>query len=351
MLTKVLQPTLTGWGTGWIGWVFSVTALTAADHPLAAPRVTSLTNPAVRYLPADRHYAVLSRGEVTAVIVDNQSVDNDTLPGHRAGYSGVAALRHRQRPDNLFVPAYAGLNFEHIHDGTLTVKTELFEPRRAAMELRIIDPFTVELYQAATPNWQLESCARYQLLEDGTIEYSFECIPRADVFRNRFIGLFWASYIDRPQDRAIFFEGRPTADPSANPQRLRTLSPRHGVDSTHPPAGPLVDLKIAADFPLTLVNHRSRYVYSQPWYYGISHQLAFVLMFRERDRVWFAQSPTGGGATNPAWDFQWFIPDYRVGQAYGLVMRAGYLPFINHAQVKTFAASHLAALNRQQNAP
>jgi len=332
----------------WIGCALGVTALAAEEHPLAAPGVTSLTNAAVRYRAADRHYAVLARGDVTAVIVDNRAVDDATLPGHRAGYSGVAALRHRRRPDNLFVPSYAGLNFEHIHDGTLAVEKERFEPRRAAMELRIIDRFTVELYQAPTANWQLESCGRYQLLKDGTIEYTFECIPRADVFSGGFIGLFWASYIDRPQDRAIVFEGRPTSDPTAAPRRLRTLSPRHGVDSTHPPAGPLAELKIAADFPLTLVNHRSRYVYAQPWYYGIRHKLALVLMFRKRDRVWFAQSPTGGGSTNPAWDFQWFVPDYRVGQAYGLVMRAGYLPFESHAQVKAFTAPHLAALEARE---
>ena len=330
-----------------LGWIVCLLGRLAgaAEHPLAAPGITSLTNPAVHYRMAPRHYAVLARADVTAVIVNNGAVDDATLPGHRAGYSGVAALRHRRQAENLFVPSYAGLNFEHIHDGTLAVKKELFEPRRAAMELRLIDPFTVELYQPPTPNWQLESCGRYHLLADGTIEYTFECIPRANVFQRNFIGLFWASYIHRPEDRAIIFEGKRAGQQSASPRTLRTLSPRHGVESTHPPSGPLADLNIDADFPLTLVNHRSRYVYSQPWYYGVRKRLALVLMFRTRDRVWFAQSPTGGGAANPAWDFQWFIPEYRVGQAYGLVMRAGYLPFTDHAQIKSFVTPHLAALN------
>jgi hypothetical protein len=73
--------------------------------------------------------------------------------------------------------------------------------------------------------------------------------------------------------------------------------------------------------------------------------MAYVLMFRQRDRIWLAQSPSGGGSGNPAWDFQWFIPDYRVGQAYGFVMRASYLPFESRQQIQQQTRSHRQALN------
>src|SRR5262245_50438736 len=130
------------------------------------PGRTTLSVPSIRYTVPERPYVVLSRGDVEAVVVDHRAVDDAVLPGHRAGYAGVAVLRHARRRENLFVPAYAGLNFEHIHDGTTRPREILFEPRNAPMELRRVDEHTVELYQGPTSTWGLESCTRYQLLPD-----------------------------------------------------------------------------------------------------------------------------------------------------------------------------------------
>ncbi len=315
-----------------------------AAHPHAADNVTSLTNKDVKYTTPAEHHAVLRRGPVTAVIVDNHAIDTKLAPGHRAGYNGVASLTHKKQPQNLFVPPYAGLNYEHIHDGTLRVNQEKFEPRKAPMQLRVIDEHTVELYQPPTHVNKLESCGRYHILPDGTIEYTFECIPRADSFTGGYIGLFWASYIHQPAGTEIYFKGR-KANETGQGAWIKAVTPSHGVNSTHPPVGKLPQLKHAPDFPLTLVFNRSDYVYTQPWYYGVSHGMAYVLMFRARDRIWLAQSPTGGGQTNPAWDFQWFIPNYKVGEAYGFVMRAAYLPFENREQIETATRAHRHKLN------
>jgi len=323
--------------------------ISAAPHPYSAPGVTTLTNDTVAYTRSRTGHAILRRGEVTAIIVDNQAHDlpGKNLPGHRAGYNGVAFLSHGKRTDNLFVPFFSGLNFEHIHDGTTANLKNKFEPRIFPMELRLINEHTVELYQAPTGHWKLESCGRYHLLPDGTIEYTFECIPRETNYARRFIGLFWASYIQKPGNGSIHFRGQHLQrKPPHFPAWIEATSPAHGTASTHPPETDRSALpSIDRNFPLSLVNHPSNYFYSQPFYLGVSRGMAFAQIFRSRDHIWFAQSPSGGGNGNPAWDFQWFIRNPRVNSAYGFVMRSAYLPFASREQVAKAITPHLRALN------
>ena len=98
------------------------------------------------------------------------------------------------------------------------------------------------------------------------------------------------------------------------------------------------------DFPLTLVFNRSDYVYDEPWYYAFTHGMAFVQIFRPQDHVRLAQSPSGGGQGNPAWDFQYFIPEYQLNQRYQMVMRAMYLPMESPQQILEDSLKHRRAL-------
>ncbi len=295
---------------------------------------------------ADRPYVVLERAGVRAVIVNNEAVDDKILPGHRAGYSGVASLTHRQQSRTLFVPAYAGLNYEHIHDGTVQPREILFEPRQAPMEIRRADEYTAELHQAPTPHWQLESWLRYTLLEDGTIEMTLECVPRAKTFKNGYIGLFFASYIHQPESLDIHFLGHPAKNIGSEAKWIRGVTPEHGVRPTHLAFNDRRAFPHDAEFPMTLVFNLSDYRYREPWYYGVSHGMAFVQIFRPQDQVRLSQSPSGGGDGNPAWDFQWFIPQYEVGKRYRFAMRAIYLPFESAEQVTKVTAAHRAILQK-----
>jgi hypothetical protein len=334
-----------------LGFGANVMAQPASDTPSGG--VTSLTNKRVTYEVSSTHYHKMQRNGVVAIVVDNaanaivtSSVAADELKTHRAGYSGLGYLGRVDEGRNLFVPTYAGLNYEHIHDGDTRNLIEKFEPRRFPLELRVVDQYTVELYQAPTGNFHLESCGRYAMLADGTIEYTFECIPRKKTFTRDFIGLFWASYIHQPGDKAIHIRGR-NADDSDGPTRwIKAITPKHGELAGHAPAGRPELPEIDAEFPLTLVNHPSRYVATEPWYFGVSGDHAYVQMFRERDNIWIVQSPSGGGDGNPAWDFQWFSSQARVDHVYGFKMRAAYLPYIDKLRLAEFAKAQLAALNQ-----
>jgi len=326
--------------------LISVAGSACGTHDLYADGITSLTNNTVRYQLIDENYIQLTRGDISVIVVDNRAVDIPELPNHRAGYNGIASLKHTQQRKNVFVPTISGLNFEHIHDGTRGGLTEKFEARNFPMQLRKINEFTVELYQAPTGNWKLESCGRYSLLSDGTIEYTFECIPRANAYSKGYIGLFWASYIDKPNDKAIHFKGH-RKDTDKSSRWIKATTPSHGVESTHQPSNTQNPIEVELDFPLTLVGNLSNYEYLESWYYGVSDQMALAFMFRQKDNIWFTQSPSGGGKGNPAWDFQWFIRDVTIGKTYGFTMRAGYLPFIGRKSLEKKTQHNRTALQNQ----
>ena len=180
-----------------------------AQNPVAKPEAprTTLSDQHTRFTVPSEPYTTLRCGAVSAVVVDNRAVNDSVLPGHRAGYSGLGVLRHAVQARNVFVPSYSGLNLEHILDGTTQERKVLFEPRNWPMELRLIDGRTAELYQAPTPHFGVESCQRFELLENGVVELTFECIPRRETWRHGYLLFFWASYIDRPESLDVHFLG------------------------------------------------------------------------------------------------------------------------------------------------
>lgn len=297
----------------------------SGTSPAVSTPVTSIENPNVSYTVPEKPYVVLKHGDLELVVVDNRAVDDDVLRGHRAGYHGIGVMRHTRQPRSLFVPAYAGLNFEHIHDGTVKPREVLFEPRHAPMELRVINNRIAELYQAPTPYWGLESCMRYELLDDCIIELTFECVPRRNTFTNGYIGLFWASYIDHPESLDIHFRGF-SETTRTEVGWVRGMTPKHGVSATHRALDDHRDFPHDPSFPLELPFGFSSLRYTEPFYFGVCRGMAFVQMFRPCDNVRFTQSPSGGGNGCPAWDFQWFIENPRIGQPYQMIMRIAYVP-------------------------
>ena len=271
----------------------------------------------------------ISRGNIEAVFIDNQAYGEF----HRAGYNGIAELRHTSQDSTLFVPFYAGFNLEHIFGGDSLI--ELFEPRRHPMSLSKISDYKVMLQQPETPLSHVESWTEFELTPPHYIDITFRCVIHSDeIFKHGYAGLFWASYIHAPKDIKIYFWGRENNETDC--KWIAAYSPQHGVRSSHRWEKDIFKLFTAPNFNVTLVMDYSEYRFKYPFYYGYFHNMIFAYFFKSSPKqfIRFAQSPTGGGKENPAWDLQFIIPDFELGKEYSFSARLVYKPFISRDDIK-----------------
>ena len=257
-------------------------------------------------------------GDLTAVIGDNEAYE-----GQRAGYNGIQRLTHRSAPASVF--PIAGLNFEHIWDGDQDQaslagdKKTFFEPRNHPMEFRRLSAVEAELHQTPTPAYFLESWTRFKLVEPHAIDFSFRCRPHQHAFRYGYIGLFWASYIQAPENKSIYFRSREGWIQLCTQGHNNQSSVRHVDDAIEPTYSPSPHE--------CLYKNLSPLRYAEPFFYGHAGNHVLIFMFEKPDGLRFAHSPSSGGpphAPNPAWDFQYLLPAYDVGRDYGFRARLVY---------------------------
>lgn len=273
-------------------------------------------------------YERIAVGDLHAVFIDNKEYGEQ----HRSGYNGISELRHSAQSTNLFVPFYAGFNLEHIFAGDSLFN--LFEPRKFPMELKRISKNSVELYQDETPLSHVESWTTFKLVAPHYIEINFRCIIKSDeFFKHGYAGLFWASYINAPQDKKIYFLGKEKGRDQK--KWIAAYSPKHGVSSTHIGFDDNFDLFVVPGFNVTLASHYSNYLFAETFYYGRIDNMVFAYLFSEPEDgiIRFSQSPTGGGPLNPAWDFQFIIPDFIVGKEYSFKVRLVYKEWISNDDI------------------
>jgi hypothetical protein len=269
-------------------------------------------------------------GDITATIGDNAE-----HMGHRAGYNGVWSLSHRREEANLFVPAVAGLNFEHIFDGHRFdadgTRRIFFEPRNAPLTFRRVSDSEAELHQAATPTFHLESWTRFVLAAPHYVDMTFRFRPTQHAFQHGYIGLFWASYINAPEDKSMYFRG--------NGAWQQLCSQRHNDESTVLRATDKLELTFSKGFPECLFRNFSPMRFDEPFFYGLFRDMTAIFMFDGPDIVRLTHSPSGGGfnkereTTNPAWDFQYILPKFEVKREYSFRARLAYRPRCSRAEV------------------
>lgn len=269
----------------------------------------------------------LEKGDLSVFLVDNEAWGAE----HRQGYNGIAALHHSAQDSSPFVPRTSGFNLEHIFGGDSL--EQLMEPRRHPMELFVVSHDEALLYQSPTPLSAVESLTRFKLEVPHYIDVTFRCVVHpGDFFRHGYAGLFWASYIERPADKKIYFRGK--GGSHSRDGWIAAFSREHGHESTHRGEHDGFEAYFAPNFNATLVNHFSDYRYTRPYYYGRFHNMVLAFLFDTSELIRFSQSPTGGGDSNPAWDFQFLISHLEYGKQYTFRSRIIYKPFVSREDVE-----------------
>jgi|WetSurMetagenome_2_1015567.scaffolds.fasta_scaffold00464_2 hypothetical protein len=271
--------------------------------------------------------ALIENGDLKALFIDN----TDLPPDHKAGYNGIAELYHTDQDSTLFVPAYAGFNLEHIFCGDSLV--QFFEPRVNPMYLYKKSETEVLIYQKATPVSGAESLTEFKLVAPCYIDITFNCIfHNKEYFRHGYAGFFWASYINNPVDRNMYFRG--VTEGQSSDDWISAFSEGHGLKSTHRNFNDKHDFYFAPEFKAVLVNSYSDFRYTYPFYFGRFHNMVMAYLFDSEEVIRFSQSPNGGGNTNPAWDFQYIIADPDTAKKYTFKARMIYKPFVSYEDIR-----------------
>lgn len=289
--------------------------------------------------------------------------DNSGGGIHRPGYNGIASLVPKHSGNNLFVPMYAGLNYETISLAGMPPYEPAsgfrFEPRREPMHVEHADRKKVVLVQPETSHSHVSARIVFSVEEPCYLHQHIElvlhkrfCEPGE---RNAFRSL-WASYIHMPPDLHVYLKpdleeggelegwlGVTKADHSADTE-LRALPEDVDLD----PAGHLEamgarePLKVANLFesanPCPAAESTSHRIFGPlTFYYGFCHgDQQFLMMFGQPDRFRLAYSPCGAGKApewNPAWDYVLHLDDAETGTVYSWDLCLAVKPFEGRGDV------------------
>ena len=230
---------------------------------------------------------VIEKGELKVTLVNNKPYD----PNHWAGYSGISELYHTAQDSSIFMLNHAGFNLEFIVSGDSIA--DIFEPRHHPVELFYSGKDEVLLYQTPTPKSKVESLTTFKLTAPNYIDVTFRCIVhRSDYFKHGYAGLFWASYIDTPKNKKIYFKG--LQSPDSTTRWIAASSGKHAGKGTHKGMIDQRNFYFAPNFNVRLFNAFSDYRYYLPFYYGRFHNMVIAFLFDSSEVIRFAQSPDGG---------------------------------------------------------
>src|SRR5262249_6003030 len=154
------------------------------------------------------------------------------------------------------------------------------------------------------------------------IDFEFSYTATQHVFKRGYIGLFWANYINAPEDKSMYLRGKNLW--------LQHCSPAHNAMSTVLYQDEKFDMTFVKDHKETLYKNFSPLKYELPLFYGLFRKHILIVMFERPEGIRISHSPSGGGmntaaqTTLPAWDFQYVLPKYEVNTPSGFKARLIY---------------------------
>jgi hypothetical protein len=197
------------------------------------------------------------------------------------------------------------------------------------MSLISISESEAELHQPPTPTFQVESWTRFKLVAPHYLDVSFRCVAHKAVFPRGYLTLFWASYINAPVDKSIYFLGG-----KDDQKELWTqfCTQWHNDQSTVRHRSDDFEMTFPEGGREKLFKSISRLRFDRPFFYGNFDELVWLVMFDRTEGIRFTHSPSGGGensalqTTNPAWDFQFLIQNPELKREYSFRVRTVLRP-------------------------
>ncbi len=263
---------------------------------------------------AKMHSAEFRTRAFHGVLGDNAAGPDE----HAPGFNGLWSLVPAGMQESMIGRQLAGLNLEHYINGTDEdgKKPEiLFDPRRSPMEFKQSSDSRFLLHQPPTKFFQVESWTEFAVRAPNIIDMSFRCIPRREIFPNEWLGVFWATYVEAPEDPHAKFLGYETPE-AEEPKWLET-------DGTQMVYGRTA--RVPLKFPGPMQGHTMGTTdprrWAKPFYYAVWRDHAYIVMFdTDHDLGMYAGKTKTKNGWNP-WDFQMIIHEPKVGSEYKLNLR------------------------------
>jgi hypothetical protein len=204
------------------------------------------------------------------------------------------------------------------------------------MHLTRLSDTEAELHQPPTPTFHVESWTRFRLVAPHYLDMDFRCRAHRDVFPRGYLSLFWASYMNAPADKSMYFLG---GLDTQKDMWTQFCTQWHNDQSTVRHRDDQFEMTFPDGGRDTLFKSLSRFRFDQPFFYGHFDDLTWIVMFDRTEGIRLTHSPSGGGAnaalksTNPAWDFQFLIQKPELMKDYGFKVRTALRPRCSREEV------------------